>query len=480
LTKATGIRLSELLKPTAKQRQCLKALRDNSTTEILYGGGAGGGKSYLGCAWILINALKYSGTRWLIGRSKLKSLEETTLNSFWQVCEAFGLKADIDYKYNSQKSFIKFSNGSVVLLKDLFLYPSDPNFDSLGSLEITGAFIDECNQIVEKAWNIVKSRIRYKLDVYGLIPKILGSCNPAKNWVYTKFYKPFKDHTLPKIRAFIQALVDDNPYISKHYRENLLSLDKASKERLLYGNWEYDDDPTVLIDYEAIINSFSNTHINGNGKRYISADIARFGKDKSVYIVWDGWKALKMIVKATASITENAEFIKELKQTYGVPTLNIICDEGGLGGGVVDILACRGFVSNSRPMVNKDAVVDSSDKQTPGKGAPENYDNLKSQCYFKLAQDINNNLVNISALSDYSAEIIEELEQVKQKNMDSDMKRGVISKDKVKELIGRSPDFSDTIMMRKWFDLFREPGKAKTSLPYTGSQRIKTDFDWVK
>ena len=49
--------------------------------------------------------------------------------------------------------------------------------------------------------------------------------------------------------------------------------------------------------------------------------------------------------------------------------------------------------------------------------------------------------------------IIEELEQVKQKALDSDMKKGVVPKDKVKELIGRSPDFSDTIMMREYFDL---------------------------
>lgn len=45
------------------------------------------------------------------------------------------------------------------------------------------------------------------------------------------------------------------------------------------------------------------------------------------------------------------------------------------------------------------------------------------------------------------------MEQVKQKALDSDMKKGVMPKDKVKELIGRSPDFSDTIMMREFFEL---------------------------
>jgi hypothetical protein len=49
--------------------------------------------------------------------------------------------------------------------------------------------------------------------------------------------------------------------------------------------------------------------------------------------------------------------------------------------------------------------------------------------------------------------VIEELEQVKQKKLDSDMKKGVIPKDQVKELIGRSPDFADALMMREAFEL---------------------------
>lgn len=37
--------------------------------------------------------------------------------------------------------------------------------------------------------------------------------------------------------------------------------------------------------------------------------------------------------------------------------------------------------------------------------------------------------------------------------MDKDGKKQVIPKDKVKELLGRSPDYSDMLMMRCWFEL---------------------------
>jgi phage terminase large subunit len=170
------------MKLTKKQTIALDLLEDDKTTEVLYGGSAGGGKSALGCYWLLKSCLKYPGTRWMMGRSELKNLKKTTLNTFFEIAKMQGLKSDIHYRFNQQDSTIKLFNGSEVLMADLFAYPSDPNFDSLGSLEITGAFIDECSQVTEKAKNIVKSRIRYKIAEYNILPKMLMTCNPCKDW----------------------------------------------------------------------------------------------------------------------------------------------------------------------------------------------------------------------------------------------------------------------------------------------------------
>jgi phage terminase large subunit len=58
-----------------KQTRAIDYLEDNITTELLYGGAAGGGKSILGCYWQLKRRLKYPGTRGLIGRSSLKDIK---------------------------------------------------------------------------------------------------------------------------------------------------------------------------------------------------------------------------------------------------------------------------------------------------------------------------------------------------------------------------------------------------------------------
>jgi len=225
---------------TTKQKKAFKYLIDDSTTEVLYGGAAGGGKSYLLCCYAIITCLQYPGVRGLIGRSKLDALKKTTLNTFFDVCSQWNIKSGEHYTYNAQSNIITFYNDSQIILKDLFLYPSDANFDSLGSLELTFACIDEANQITEKAKNVLSSRLRYRLDEYNLIPKLYMSCNPAKGWVYN-IYKESRDNTLPNHKKFIQALVSDNKHISKHYEDQLMKLDEISKARLLRGDWEYDD-----------------------------------------------------------------------------------------------------------------------------------------------------------------------------------------------------------------------------------------------
>lgn len=417
-----------------KQEHAVFYLNDNLTKEVLYGGAAGGGKSAIGCLWLISMCQRYPKTRWLMGRAKLKSLKDTTLNTFFDLAGV--LKITNDFTYNAQSNVILFSNGSEIILKDLFLYPADPNFDSLGSLEITGAFIDECNQIVYKAWQIVTSRCRYKLNEFGLIPKVLGSCNPAKNWTYKEFYKRDRDNSLPTTKRFIQALPTDNPHLPQSYLDSLLALDKNSKQRLYYGNWEYDDDPSTLIDIDSISDYWNPNHLKGEGNMYMTIDVARKGKDKTVFRVWHGWLVVYRYEIAKSGLDVVVRKAKELQLKYKVANSNTIADEDGVGGGVIDFLNCKGFVNGSRALND------------------ENYNNLKSQCGYKMAQKIVNREVGeICDNAEVKSITSEEMEQVKQKDIDKDGKVALIGKDIVKQMIGRSPDEWDSIMMRYYFEL---------------------------
>ena len=422
------------------QSEAIKYLFDNKTNDILFGGAAGGGKSFIGCAWLILLCLKYPGTRYLMGRSKLDNLKKTTLNTFFEICNQWNIKSGKHFNFNGGSNIITFYNKSEILLKDLFHYPSDPSYDSLGSLEITGAFIDESSQITEKAKNIVNSRIRYKLDKYDLIPKLLLTCNPSKNWTYTQYYRPAKEGKLEPHKKFIQSLVDDNPYISVHYKGQLEKLDEISKQRLLYGNWEYDANEDNLINYNSIISLFEQKGIEG--AKYITCDVARFGHDKTVIMYWEGLQIKNIKTFLKSSVKQVIEEIKRMQQLNGVNLRNIIVDEDGVGGGVVDVLRCKGFLNGGK-VINK-----------------ENYQNLKTQCYYKLADLINKGRIGITIIDiTQKNHIIEELEQVRSKDIDKDGKLKLLPKETIKGIIGRSPDYSDAMMMRVYYEIDENYGK---------------------
>jgi phage terminase large subunit len=429
-----------------KQKQVARYWLDNETTDIVYGGSKGSGKSYLGVSLIFGDAFIYPGTHYFIARKSLTNIRKFTIPSIHEVFSHWGIN-EKQWKYNGQDNYYELNNGSRVYLLDAAYQPSDPEYYRFGSMQMTRGWIEEAGEFEEGAKNNLSASIgRWKNNVYNLHPKLLQTCNPAKNYLYRSYYLPNKANSLDAWKKFVQALPTDNKKLSKEYLQNLeRSLSKNEKERLLHGNWEVDDDPSALIEYDKIIDLFSNTHVVA-GDRYITADIARLGGDKIVIIEWQGFRGrIKHYSRQTLDVTST--FIQSAMNRNQTGHSNVLVDSDGMGGGPVDFLKVKGFVNNARPL--SVGHVDSR-----GNLIPENFDNLKSQCYFKLAERINKNGIYLECESDEVKQwVIEELEQVKQKTLDSDMKKGVIPKDKVKELLGRSPDFADAIMMREYFEL---------------------------
>lgn len=432
-------------KPSKKQFEAWEYLNDDITTELGYGGGASGGKSYLGCVWITTMCLAYPDTAWLIGRKELTNLKRTTIITLFKVFKDFGIDQSM-YGYNQQNNILTFQNGSQIFFLDLGYKPSDPLFTRLGGLELTGAFVDEANEIPVEAINILKTRLGRRGECK---PKILETFNPDKGHVYSRYYKPFKEGKLPNHRKFIPALATDNPYTTKEYIDQLKNSDKVTKERLLFGNFEYDDDPSVLVNTDAFEDLFTNT-VNRFGK-FMSVDVARFGKDKTAIGLWNGLELTKVYIYEKYGLDQLADVIKTLASNEQVPFSHIIIDEDGVGGGLVDMLrGVKGFMSNSVPFEMWDT--------REFKFIKPNYQNLKAQCYFTLADMINNHKI---ACRDVSIKELlrEDLSVIRQKNQDSDGKLAIISKDEMKEIIGRSPDVSDMMMMRIYFE-FKKPKEA--------------------
>lgn len=435
---------------TEKQTKAFDYLEDKTTKEILFGGSAGSAKSFTGCLWQLLRRLAHPNTRGLIGRAKLTDLKNTTLMTFFEVANMLGVNHK--FKYNAQNNRILFNNGSIIFLKDLFLYPSDPEFVSLGSMEITDCFIDEAGDVCEKAYTILRTRIRYNL-ING-VPKMALGANPAQNWLYREFYKPFKDGTLPNDRKFVPSTARENKYIPHEY---LISLDKLKgidRERLRNGNWDYEDDNTVMIPYDAILGMFGFEYAE-RGQKYISADIALGGADLFVVGVWDGLQLLDVIVLPKCEADEVLTVLKDCADKHQVPYRNIVFDGDGVGGYL------RGFLRRSYKFNNGSSPIIAKKKQSAGYLMKKSFitpdhANLKTQCAYRLADLASNGEIGITltnTIRKYQDRIQSELQQLKRDKVDNDSKLYIISKEQMKENLAHSPDFLDMMIMRMVFEL---------------------------
>ena len=433
-----------------KQRQALEILTSGKYDEFLYGGAAGGAKSWTGCVWIMFTLLCYPHTKAFIGRNELKDILDSVKVTFDKVAKTYGFS---DYKFNAVKNFIQFGNGSHINFIEVKYKPSDPMYEDVGSTEYTIGWGEEIGEWHETAATVLGSRVGRHLNKKDANGKrrekpirgtVLWTCNPKQNWGKREFHDKHLKGTLEDNKAYLQCLITENPFIEKEYVEKLRGIGKKNKslfERLFKGNWDYEDNPYQLTDQEMIDIIFTND-LKPSRDRYITADIARFGSDKARIGYWEGWD-LKRVISLDISKTTDIELaIRTLRFKYKVAKNRTIADEDGVGGGVVDGAGILGFKNGSRAI--------KENKEQP------NYKNLQVQCLYKLAEKVNEGEICISAdlTNDEKDEIRSELAQIQSKgDQDPERKLDCKSKAEIKQDIGRSPDWRDMLLMRVYFDL---------------------------
>lgn len=443
-----------------KQKLCFTYLLQHpEITEVWYGGAAWGWKSYTWVAWQWMMRNKYPWTRWFFWRNELKRLKQTTLATYFKFLDDYKIPQTQRGVYNSQDSVIKFANGSEILLLDLAYQPSDPLYTRFGSLELTDWFIDESAEVDEKCITIINTRIwRQRNEEYNLSPKLLEGFNPDKTHVYRRYYKPYTKGTLEAYRVFIPALATDNKKLPKSYIEQLGKADEVTKQRLLYWNFEYDDTKGRLFSYDAINDLWTNAR--QLGKKYVTCDPAREWKDKAVIMLWEWLHVREVITFDKCLATDIQNEIKRLQVLHEFGMSDVIIDSDWMWWPIVDNLECRGFANNLT------ALSPYNSKWRPD--LKKNFKNLKTQCYFILADYVNKNKISIEP-NYFKEDLIQELDVVVDTTTLDDNKKSIISKEDIKEKIGRSPDYSDALMMRMWFELQNQDWEAWTD---TGGSNV--------
>jgi len=432
-----------------KQKEVCRHWLNDEVSHIAYGGSKGSGKSFLGCSLIFGDAFIYPGTHYFIARTTLSDLRKFTIPSVYEVFEKWGIKQSM-YKYNGQDNCFVLHNKSVVYLLAAEFMPSDPLYMRFGSMQMTRGWCEESGEFDEDAVNNLGASIgRWKNDVYKLKGKLLQTCNPSKNYLYREYYRKHKDKNLEPWKRFVQALPQDNKCLPDGYLENLMrTLSRNQKERLLFGNWEYDDDPTVLCDYDAICDMFTNEHVKPTGKKYISADLAMQGRDRFIVGVRDG-----MVVRIPIDQPKSTgkSIVRDLQATMtneAVPRSQTVADSDGLGNflGGTDSKGEGSYLTGIKEFHGGASAINKAE-----------YANIKAECAYELASAINERRIKVICTTEQKERIIEEVGVLKAESVDKDeTKKRIVKKELMKELLGRSPDYLDMLIMMMYFEIKQE------------------------
>lgn len=207
-------------------------------TDVLYGGAAGGGKSYA----MLVDPLRFAhraAHRALVLRRSMPELRELIDKSRELYPKAFpGCKFREVEKIWTFPSGAKLEFGFLERDADVYRYQGQA-YSWIGFDEIT-------HLSTEFSWNYLASRLRTTDP--EITPYMRCTANPGgagATWVKKRYVNPsepnqsFTGHD-GLTRRFIPARLEDNPYLSTdgRYEQMLKALPAVQRKQLLEGNWD--------------------------------------------------------------------------------------------------------------------------------------------------------------------------------------------------------------------------------------------------
>jgi len=255
--------------------------------------------------------------------------------------------------------------------------------------------------------------------------------------------------------AMFKFTTKDNPHIPPHEIEAAReSMDADTYKQEILA--EYVDNAGALFKYSALIDLFSNTIPKGNDK-FLTVDIADDGSDKTIFTFWHGLEVTRFDLYSQLLTDGVVNQIREDAAREHIPYSHVAVDAIGVGAGVASSPLLHGIVgfksSYGAIRTDHDIVRLPNVHYTNDAPLVTEYKNLRSQCLFLLASKVNQHEIAIRTEDQrIKSFIIEELSHYQDASK-GDGKRMATQKEDIKELIGRSPDITDTLIMRMYFEI---------------------------
>lgn len=209
--------------------------------EVMYGGAAGGGKSYGQILDGMLKALEYPGIKQIMFRKTYKELEKSLI----RVSQEVYPKSIATY--NESKYMWKFKNGSII---DFGYLATESDVYNYQSAEYDIIRLDEATHFTEFQYKYMQSRIRGANNFPKQLKCSTNPGNVGHAFIRERFIDPGRlnetmeivddDGDIVTLR-FIPAKVQDNMFLAEsdpQYVKRLKNLPEKERRMLLFGDWD--------------------------------------------------------------------------------------------------------------------------------------------------------------------------------------------------------------------------------------------------
>ena len=251
--------------------------------------------------------------------------------------------------------------------------------------------------------------------------------------------------------CFTEARLEENVMLMSSdptYLANLVNQSEEQSSRDLDGNWKFKsagDDIIKLADMDRFYNNAEQT---GDGKKYITCDVAFDGGDQCVFILWVG-DHVEDIYVCQKDARETLGIAQALLERWGVREENFAYDLLGIGH------IFKGFFKRAIPFNAKEGV------ERKYKGM---YYNINAQAAYLFADHIKDGTYSINSEllerrfsgKNYKKMLFREILNQERRCIrfrEDDPSRLIDKSTGMKRMIGRSPDFIDAMKMREVFNI---------------------------
>lgn len=388
-----------------------KPLFDTKWRHIVFHGGRSSGKS-TATAYALLLRGRQSKLRILCTREFQNSIRDSVHKLLADIIDRHGFT---DYEVQ-RETIVNKLTGTEFIFKGL-----RKDTQAIKSLEgIDIAWTEEAQTISKGSIDILIPTIRKDGSqliwtfnrMHELDPVYVELCSTPHDDTYVG---QVNSDTLEEIGQLPQVMIDE--------REKMKINEPALYSHIWLGQ-PIAQGENAIISRDKVLEAMERT-VSDDGAIEVGVDVARFGSDRSTFYKRKGLQIVDNQEHTKLSLTTLADRLESFID-FDKDTL-VKIDDGGVGGGLVDIMQQRGY--NILPC-NFGAAATDKDK----------YNNLISEAWFYLQKIMGD--ISIPKDNDLLMELTS-----RRWKMDAKGRRVVESKDDYKKRGYRSPDKADGLIL---------------------------------